>query len=133
MNIKKRILITSGLYVIVAIASIITPRFVARSMDGLGAVGAASGSFLILGVLAIIIALVALVMVFVGWKRLPQPIRMAGLAPMVITMIAAIVIIVLIGKQPSHMQTQSPRMEPKTMPAPTSQEAQTPQRHAENE
>ena len=87
-----------------------------------------------LGALAIIIALVALVMVIVGWKRLCQPIRMAGLAPMVITMIAVIVIIYLIKNQPSHMQTQSPNhMKPKSMPAPTSQEPQTPQLKAEDE
>lgn len=128
MNIKKRILITSGLYAIVAIASIITPRFAARGLDGLAAGGVAGASFLLLGVLAVIIALVALVMVIVGWKRLTQSIRMAGLAPTVITMIAAIVIVVLIGNQPSYMETQSPRMEPKASPAPTSQEAQTPQR-----
>ncbi len=99
MNKKPWLLTVSAIYVVLAAAAVTVPRFVARGLDGLHASTVAAMWFLSLGVAALVASVVPLVITAMGWKQLSVALRVVGLAPIGLSLVAMLAIAVyLINK-----------------------------------
>ncbi len=77
----------------VTVAAITVPRFAASGLQGLHAVGVAAGRFLLLGLVALVVSVAAVVITALAWKRLPLASRILGLAPMVVSTVAIVAVV----------------------------------------
>lgn len=117
MNERKWLLVVCGVYAVLAAAAATVPRIAAQGQDGLAAAATAAVCFLLLGGLALLTSVVALVMTARAWKRLTAGLRAAGLSPAILSVVGVLVFVAVLANRSDDAPT-SPPMLPKKVTEP---------------
>ena len=117
MNERRWLLVVGGAYAVLAGAAVTVPRLAAHGKEAWVAIANAAVSFLLLGTLALVASVVALVMTVRAWKRLPVGLRAAGLSPVILSVAGGLVFVAALESRRDDAPASSP-IPPKKLTAP---------------